>query len=112
MAAAIETFPGRREAHVIVLRSGRLRPFSAFVHCETVMARDHQPFSVLAVGEPVNMHERDLRESLRRDRRGEAHKNPARRSHRLASLRLISARPASTARDLQWLLIYASTAQI
>src|SRR5258706_7911985 len=61
MAAAIETFPGRRETHVIVLRSGRFRPFSAFVHCETVMARDHQPFSVLAVGEPVNMHERDLR---------------------------------------------------
>src|SRR3979490_2859499 len=45
MAAAVEVLPRRREAHVVVLRSGRLRPFSVFVHRETVMARDHQPFS-------------------------------------------------------------------
>src|SRR5882672_5131422 len=105
MAAAVETFPGRREAHVIVLRSGRLRPFPAFVHRETVMARDHQPFSVGAVGEAVHMHERDLRCGLRSDRRRETDKDPMCRFHRLSSLRVISARASKTARDLQWLLI-------
>src|SRR5437879_611615 len=42
MAAAVEISSGRREAHVVVLRPGRLGPSAVFVHGETMMARDHQ----------------------------------------------------------------------
>src|SRR5260221_11603094 len=51
MAAAVEISSGRREAHVVVLRPGRLGPFAVFVHSETVMARDHQAFAVRAVSQ-------------------------------------------------------------
>src|SRR5258707_13110655 len=105
MAAAIEIFPGRREAHVVVLRPGRLRPFAVFVHSETVMARDHEALAVRAVSQAVNVHERDLRGSLCRDCRREADKNPMHRLHRFPSLRVISARVSRTSRDLQWLLM-------
>src|SRR3989442_4663285 len=54
MAAATEGSSGRREAHVVVLGSGRLGPFAILVHCQTVMARDHQPLAVRAVGQAVN----------------------------------------------------------
>src|SRR5882762_11636938 len=54
MAAAVEISSGRREAHVVVLRPGRLRPFAVFVHSETMMARDHQALAVGAVSQAVN----------------------------------------------------------
>src|SRR2546423_851840 len=96
VAAAVEVFSARREAHVVVLGSGRLGPFAVFVHRKTVMARDHQPLAVRAVSQPVNVHERDLRRSLRRDRSCQADKDPIHRSHRFSSLRVISARGSRT----------------
>src|SRR5437899_1811978 len=86
MAAAVEIFSGRRKAHVVVLRSRRLGPFTVLVYSEPVMARDHQPLAVRAVAQAVNVHERDLRRSLRRDRRCQADKDPMHCSHRFSSL--------------------------
>src|SRR6266446_4887287 len=105
MAAAVEIFSGRREAHVIVLRPGRLGPFAVLVDRKTVMARDHQAPAVRAISQPVNVHERDLRRSLRPERRCQADKDPMHCSHRFSSLRVISARASRTSRDFQWLLM-------
>src|SRR5256885_10696618 len=105
MAAAIEISSGRREAHVVVLGSGRLGPVAVFVHSKTMMARDHQALAVGAVSQAVNVHERGLRRNLRCKRRCEADKNPMHCFHCFPWLRVISPRTSRTSRDLHWLLM-------
>src|SRR6476620_2833035 len=59
MAAAIEALRSRREAHVIVLWTGSLRPLAVLVNRQAVVAGDHQPLAIRTIREAVDMDEND-----------------------------------------------------
>src|SRR6266850_2279169 len=99
MAAAIDVIGGRGEPHVVVLRPGRLGPPAIFVHRESVVTRDHQPFAIGAVREAVYVHER-YRVLCGRYRR-ESKQDQSKESHCFLALRVISARASSTSRVVQ-----------
>src|SRR5438046_1540512 len=110
MAAAIDVISGRGEPHVVVLGPGRLGPFAVLVDRKAVVARAHQPLAVHAVREAVHVHEHDR--TLRRRNCRYANQNQSKKSHFVLAFRVISARAPSTSRVVQWLLMYASAAQI
>src|SRR5204862_2454704 len=60
VTAAVEMLRGRCEAHVVVLRPGRFRPFAVVVNREAKVAGNHEPLAVAAVRESMHVYQRHL----------------------------------------------------